>query len=75
LAKVYAARQQWNDAAEQCRETLRLNIASWETRTLLVKSLLRLGEKTKAQKEFENLLDFEPPEAEDLRRWFAEENR
>ncbi len=75
LAKVYAHRQEWKNAAEQCQETLKLNIAASETRKLLVKCLLRLGEKTKARKEFEILLDFEPPDPEALRRWFAEEGR
>src|SRR5262249_40088428 len=68
LAKVYAARQQWSDASEQCQEALQLNIAARETRMLLVKCLLRLGEKTKAQREFQILLDLEPAEADALRR-------
>jgi hypothetical protein len=38
-----------------------------------VKCLLRLRQKSEAQKEFEILLGFEPPDPEALRRWFAEE--
>jgi hypothetical protein len=57
------------------REALKLNMAVSETRKLLVTCLLRLYEKTKAQKEFEMMLDFEPPDPEALRRWFAEEDK
>jgi tetratricopeptide (TPR) repeat protein len=75
LAKLQADRQEWKNAAEQCRQALKLNIASWETRKLLVKCLLRLGDKTKARSELEILLGFEPPDPEALRRWFVEEGK
>ncbi len=75
LAKLYAAQQEWKLAADQCEEAMRLNIASWDTRKLLVQSLLRAGEKDRARKEFEILLGFEPPDPQALRRWFEEESR
>src|SRR5262249_33574298 len=75
LAKLHADRQEWKQAAEQCQQALKLNMASWETRRLLVKCLLHLGEKTKAGNELEILLGFEPPDPEALRRWFAEESK
>ena len=75
LAKLYADRQDWKNAAEQCQEALKLNMAALETRTLLVKCLLRLRQTNAAQREFETLLAFEPPDPEALRQWFAEENK
>ena len=74
LAKIYAERREWTLAAEQCAEALKLNLAAWDTRKLLVKCLLHLGKKNEAQKEFEILLGFEPPDPEALRRWYAEES-
>jgi Flp pilus assembly protein TadD len=75
LAKLYAAKEEWKMASEQCEKALRLNIASWDTRKLFIQSLLRGGEKDRARKEFEILLGFEPPDPESLRRWFEEESR
>jgi tetratricopeptide (TPR) repeat protein len=75
LAKLYADRQEWKQAAEQCQRALKLNMASWETRRLLVKCLLHLGERAKAGNELEILLGFEPPDPDALRRWFAEESK
>jgi hypothetical protein len=73
LAKIHAERQEWKLAAEQCADALKLNLAAWDTRKLLVNRLLPLGKKAEAQREFEILLGFEPPDPEALRRWFAEE--
>jgi tetratricopeptide (TPR) repeat protein len=75
VAKLYADRQDWRNAAEQCQEALKLNIAAWDTRKLLMKCLLRLRQNTQARREFEILLGFEPPDPEALRRWFAEESK
>jgi tetratricopeptide (TPR) repeat protein len=74
LAKIYAEQREWKLAAEQCVDALKLNLAAWDTRKLLVKSLLRLGKKSEAQEEFEILLGFEPPDPDSLRRWYAEED-
>lgn len=75
LAKVYAARRDWRPAAQQSEEALKLNQAIWETRKLLIRSLLRQGKKDRAEIEFKILLGFEPPDPEALRRWFDEEGR
>ncbi len=75
LAKLYAAKEEWKLAAEQCEKALGLNIASWDSRKLFIQSLLRAGEKDQAKKEFEVLLGFEPPDPQALRRWFEEESR
>ena len=75
LANAYAQRQEWKEAVEQCQEALKLNIAALETRKLLVKCLLQLREKDKAQKELMTLLDFDPPDSQQLKDWFLEENR
>jgi Flp pilus assembly protein TadD len=75
LANAYAQRGEWKEAVEQCQEALKLNIAALETRKLLVKCLLQLREKDKAQKEFMTLMDFDPPDSQRLKDWFSEENR
>jgi tetratricopeptide (TPR) repeat protein len=75
IAKIYAARQDWKKAAEHCRQAVQLNIAAWDTRKLLVTCLLRLKQKTEAQKEFEILLGYDPPDPEALRLWFGEERK
>jgi tetratricopeptide (TPR) repeat protein len=72
LAKAYANQQEWKEAALECQETLKLNMAALETRKLFVECLLRLGEKGKAQKEFTTLLDFDPPDRQRLKDWFLE---
>jgi tetratricopeptide (TPR) repeat protein len=75
LAKVYGDLREWKSAAEQCQDALKLNLAAWETRKLLVRALLRQGEKDEAKKELSIMLGFEPPDPEALRRWFEDEGR
>ena len=75
LAKVYGDLREWKSAAEQCQDALKLNLAAWETRKLLVRALLRQGEKDEAKKELSIMLGFEPPDPEALRLWFEEEGR
>jgi predicted CXXCH cytochrome family protein len=65
----------WQSATEACRETLRLNIANLDVRKLLVQCHLRLGDSAAARAEFERLLGFDPPDRDELPKWFASESR
>ncbi len=71
LAKLHAEGRRWAEAEAACREALRLNPALIEARTLLVKSLLQLGRREPAREEYERLLAFDPPNKEELKRWFG----
>jgi tetratricopeptide (TPR) repeat protein len=61
----------WQEAAEACRQALQLNPASIEVRKILVTCYLELGDRERAQREFDLLMRFEPAEKEALREWFA----
>jgi tetratricopeptide (TPR) repeat protein len=65
----------WRSAVEACRETLRLNIANLDIRKLLVQCHLRLRDSAAARAEFEELLAFDPPDRDELPRWFTYESR
>jgi tetratricopeptide (TPR) repeat protein len=71
LAPLCFEGRDWDAAAEACREALRLNFADLEARKLLVRCHLRLGHAEAARAEFEALLAFDPPDRDDLVRWFA----
>ena len=71
LAPVYFQARDWQAAAEACRETLRLNPANLEVRKLLVRCYLRLNDHEAARREFQTLLGFDPPDRDELIRWFA----
>jgi Flp pilus assembly protein TadD len=75
LAQTLAQREQWSRAVEECRASFRLNPFETRTRMLLIDCLIRTGEKTQAQSEFETLLAANPTERERLRRWFDELTR
>jgi Flp pilus assembly protein TadD len=69
-AQCFQARD-WRGAADACRDALRLNPTDITVRTLLVRSLLRLRENDAARREIQDLLDFDPPNREELLRWLA----
>ncbi len=71
LAAFGFDRRDWKLATEAGREALRLNPADIETRKLLVRCYLRLGNREAARAEFQTLLGFDPPDREELIRWFA----
>jgi predicted CXXCH cytochrome family protein len=70
LASLLFQNRDWRRAALQCRETLRLNPANLEIRELLVRCYLRLQDREAAQREFRTLLGFDPPNRDELVRWF-----
>jgi tetratricopeptide (TPR) repeat protein len=61
----------WQEAAKESRAALQLNPADLETRELLIRCELRLKNHEAALKEFETLLDFDPPDRAELIRRFA----
>jgi predicted CXXCH cytochrome family protein len=71
LASLYFHGRDWPAAAAACRETLRLSPADLATRKLLVRSYLRLGDSQAARGELQTLLGFDPPDRDELIRWFA----
>jgi hypothetical protein len=75
MALVRARRREWDQAIDECRAALRRNCAHLDARRLLIECLLKKGERTPAKKEMDILLGFDPPNADALRRWFAEQAR
>jgi tetratricopeptide (TPR) repeat protein len=73
LAKALIERREWREATSSCQEVLKLNAADFETRRWLILCHLRSGDRGKAQQEYETLMEMKPPQAEELRRWFAQE--
>jgi tetratricopeptide (TPR) repeat protein len=71
LAAVLFQNRDWRRAALACREALRLNPANQEARKLLVRCELRLQDRDAAQREFQTLLGFDPPDRDELLRWFT----
>jgi hypothetical protein len=67
--------RQPRQAAEECQAALRIEPANVKTRLLLVKCYLQTGQKDLARAEFDTLLSLKPPDADQLRRWFAEQLR
>jgi hypothetical protein len=75
LARLLGERGEWGRALKECQAMLRLHPGGIQTRTFLVLSYLRTGDKRRAQEEFERVLGMDPPHQEELRRWFAEQAR
>ncbi len=75
LAKVYAQGNDWASAAKECREVHKLYATNPESRHLLVGSLLRQKDKAEAKREFDILMELNPPKPEELRRWFEQQMR
>ena len=61
----------WRGATDESRAAIRLNPARVQTRQLLVRCELHLKNPEAARKEFQTLLGFDPPNRDELIRWFA----
>jgi hypothetical protein len=69
-AQLLLRRREWAQAADACRAALRLNPAHAKARMLLIEALIRSGDRTRAQVEFDAFLAASPPQRQDeLRRW------
>jgi tetratricopeptide (TPR) repeat protein len=71
LAVLLFQNRDWRHAALACREALRLNPSNQEVRKLLVRCELRLQDRDAAQREFQVLLAFDPPDRDELIRWYT----
>jgi hypothetical protein len=72
---VYAQGNDWASAAKESREVHKLYATNPESRHLLVGSLLRQKDKAEAKREFDILMELNPPKLEELRRWFEQQMR
>jgi tetratricopeptide (TPR) repeat protein len=63
LAKLHAAREEWQLAARACQAALRLNPAITTTRKLLASCYLRLGDAERARAEFAKVIAPDPGSA------------
>jgi hypothetical protein len=75
LATVHARAQDWGSALYECRCGLRLHPMNKELRQLAVTCQLALGDSAAAQADLEILVALEPQEAEQLRAWYAAQQR
>ena len=65
----------WREAAKESRAALRLNPADLKARELLIRCELRLKDHEAALKEFQTLLEFDPPNRDELIRRFTSLSR
>jgi predicted CXXCH cytochrome family protein len=75
LAQACAQANDWPGAMRECQEVFKLHAAEPGTRQLLVVCYLKLGDRPQAQREFDTLMGLNPPDAEKLRAWFAQQMR
>jgi tetratricopeptide (TPR) repeat protein len=61
----------WREAAKECRAALRLSPADLRARELVIRCELRLRNHEAALKEFQTLLEFDPPDRDELIRRFS----
>jgi predicted CXXCH cytochrome family protein len=71
LASLCFRSRDWPAAAAACREAIRLSPTDAETRKLLVRCYLRMGDSQAARREFQTLLRFDLPDRAELIRWFS----
>jgi tetratricopeptide (TPR) repeat protein len=71
LANLLSQVRDWRGAADESRAAIRLNPARIQSRQLLVRCELHLKDPEAARKEFQTLLEFDPPNRDELIRWFA----
>ena len=71
VALLHSERQEWNAAIEASRDSLRLNPSNHEARMVLIQCLIRNRRLPEARREFQTLLDHDPPGRDALQAWFA----
>jgi predicted CXXCH cytochrome family protein len=71
LALALVQARDWRQAAIACRAALGLNPADLVARELLIRCELRLDNHAAARKEFQTLIQFDPPNRDALIRRFA----
>ncbi len=71
LTNAHALRGEWPQAAAAAEASARLNPTQPEPRISLIQALLQQGQRERAEREFEILRRMQPPNLEQVRRWFA----
>lgn len=75
LARCLAIAYDWPQTIQQCQKAIDINPFRHEPRKYLVAAYLATGNRKGAREEFESLLGLNPPDADALRRWFAEQTK
>lgn len=75
LARVYAQDKDWQASLRSCQESLKLNSLEPGANRHLVLCYLQMRDRVQAQKAFEILVRLNPSQADELRRWFAQQMR
>jgi predicted CXXCH cytochrome family protein len=72
LARAYVARGEWPEVGAACRAALKLDPANVSARCLLIRSHLHRGDRDAARADFERVVALNPPQLEEIRRWYEE---
>jgi Tfp pilus assembly protein PilF len=75
LAEMLAAREKWDEAQVQCREWLRQAPENIDARKLLIRCLLKVGDRAGAEAELKTLKGLRPGSDADLDFWFSRQQR
>ena len=75
IAELLASRQEWPDARDQAREWVRLEPDKAEARKLLIRCLLKTGDRTAAEAELKTLKGVQAGWERDLDHWFDLQQR
>jgi tetratricopeptide (TPR) repeat protein len=70
LALCYAHLGRWQDCSRVCEEALRRFPDSFRARQLLIESHLVSRRTAEAQREYERMLELNPPKIDSVRRWW-----
>ena len=87
LAKLLHDRKEWKEVLAECEATLKLNLADIDTYKVLVTCCVRLGDRSRARREFKKIMALVPKDPsqqpkipghvpedpEKLKEWFAEQ--
>ena len=71
LTNARALRGEWPEAAAAAETATLLSPTQPEPRMSLIQALLQLGQRARAEREFEILSRMQPPNLDQVRRWFA----
>ena len=61
----------WKDSAATCEEALKRFPDSFGARQQLIECRLVAGQTDEAQREYDRMLELNPPKADSVRRWWA----
>jgi tetratricopeptide (TPR) repeat protein len=75
LGQVCFQARNWPATVNACREALRINPELIDARSLLIQSLLRVGDAARAEAEFQTLMRFYPAAREVWEPWFERQKQ